>query len=209
MKIAIINYDAGNIRSVIFALERLGVQPILTSDIETIQTADKVIFPGQGEASSAMRSLRERGLDKVIPTLKQPFLGICVGMQLLCEHSEENDTPCLGVIPQNVIRFPTIQGLKVPHVGWNTISCENTEGGTNSENGGNGSILSLDFDDNYFYFVHSYYVEKGIYTTATCDYGVPFAACLRKDNFHAAQFHPEKSSRAGEQLLRNFLDIEN
>ena len=197
MKIAIINYDAGNIRSVIFALERLGVHPILTSDIETIQTADKVIFPGQGEASSAMRSLRERGLDKIIPTLKQPFLGVCVGMQLLCEHSEENDTPCLGVIPQKVIRFPTIQGLKVPHVGWNTISCENTEWG----------ILSPNFDDNYFYFVHSYYVEKGIYTTATCDYGVPFAACLRKDNFHAAQFHPEKSSRAGEQLLENFLKL--
>ncbi len=206
MKIAIINYDAGNIRSVIFALERLGVYPILTSDIETIQTADKVIFPGQGEASSAMRSLRERGLDKVIPTLKQPFLGVCVGMQLLCAHSEENDTPCLGVIPQKVIRFPSIQGLKVPHVGWNTIY---TEGVTDSENVGNGSILSPDFDDNYFYFVHSYYVENGIYTTATCDYGLPFAACLRKDNFHAAQFHPEKSSRAGEQLLRNFLDIEN
>ena len=208
MKIAIINYDAGNIRSVIFALERLGVHPILTSDIETIQTADKVIFPGQGEASSAMRSLRERSLDKVIPTLKQPFLGVCVGMQLLCEHSEENDTPCLGVIPQKVIRFPTIQGLKVPHVGWNTISCENTvpQSGM-AQNALKGGILSPNSNDNYFYFVHSYYVEKGIYTTATCDYGVPFAACLRKDNFHAAQFHPEKSSRAGEQLLENFLKI--
>ena len=208
MKIAIINYDAGNIRSVIFALERLGVHPILTSDIETIQTADKVIFPGQGEASSAMRSLRERSLDKVIPTLKQPFLGVCVGMQLLCEHSEENDTPCLGVIPQKVIRFPTIQGLKVPHVGWNTISWENTvpQSGM-AQNALKGGILSPNSNDNYFYFVHSYYVEKGIYTTATCDYGVPFAACLRKDNFHAAQFHPEKSSRAGEQLLENFLKI--
>lgn len=198
MKIAIINYDAGNIRSVIFALERLGVQPILTSDIETIVTADKVIFPGQGEARSAMRSLRERGLDKLIPSLKQPFLGVCVGMQLLCEHSEENNTPCLGVIPQKVLRFPSDKGIKIPHVGWNTISLnQNTEGG----------ILSPDFDQNYFYFVHSYYVEQGIYTTATCDYGVPFAACLRKDNFHAAQFHPEKSSTAGEQLLKNFLDI--
>ena len=197
MKIAIINYDAGNIRSVIFALERLGVQPILTSDIETIQTADKVIFPGQGEASSAMRSLRERGLDTVIPTLKQPFLGVCVGMQLLCQYSEENDTPCLGVIPQPVLRFPTDSGLKVPHVGWNTISCKNTEGG----------ILSPEFEGNYFYFVHSYYVENGIYTTATCDYGLSFSACLRKDNFHAAQFHPEKSSIAGEQLLKNFLEL--
>ena len=198
MKIAIINYDAGNIRSVIFALERLGVQPILTSDSETILTADKVIFPGQGEASSAMRSLRERGLDTLIPNLKQPFLGVCVGMQLLCAYSEENDTPCLGVIPQRVLRFPSEKGLKVPHVGWNTINLsQNTEGG----------ILSPDFDQNYFYFVHSYYVEKGIYTTATCDYGVPFAACLRKGNFHAAQFHPEKSSTAGEKLLKNFLDL--
>jgi imidazole glycerol-phosphate synthase subunit HisH len=198
MKIAIIDYEAGNIRSVIFALERLGVQPVLTSDIDTILTADKVIFPGQGEASSAMRSLRERGLDKIIPNLKQPFLGVCVGMQLLCAHSEENDTPCLGVIPQRVLRFPKDNGLKVPHVGWNTLSLSNyTEG----------SILSPDFQDNYFYFVHSYYVEKGIYTTATCDYGVEFAACLRKDNFHAAQFHPEKSSSAGEQLIQNFLNI--
>ena len=198
MKIAIINYDAGNIRSVIFALERLGVQPILTSDSETILTADKVIFPGQGEASSAMRSLRERGLDTLIPNLKQPFFGVCVGMQLLCAYSEENDTPCLGVIPQRVLRFPSEKGLKVPHVGWNTIDLsQNTEGG----------ILSPDFDQNYFYFVHSNYVEKGIYTTATCDYGVPFAACLRKDNFHAAQFHPEKSSTAGEKLLKIFLDL--
>lgn len=209
MKIAIINYDAGNIRSVIFALERLGVHPILTSDIETIQTADKVIFPGQGEASSAMRSLRERGLDKLIPQLKQPFLGVCVGMQLLCEHSEENDTPCLGVIPQRVLRFPKENGLKVPHVGWNTINLEGntvTQSGM-AQNALKGGILSPDFDNDYFYFVHSYYVEKGIYTTATCDYGVEFAACLRKDNFHAAQFHPEKSSRAGEKLLQNFLDI--
>jgi imidazole glycerol-phosphate synthase subunit HisH len=198
MKIAIINYDAGNIRSVIFALERLGVQPILTSDIETISTADKVIFPGQGEARSAMQSLRAYGLDKMIPNLKQPFLGVCVGMQLLCEHSEENDTPCLGVIPQRVRRFPSENGLKVPHVGWNTINL-----GSNTDGGG---ILTPDFDDNYFYFVHSYYVEQGIYTTATCDYGVPFAACLQKDNFHAAQFHPEKSSKAGEKLLQNFLD---
>ncbi len=201
MKIAIIDYEAGNIRSVIFALERLGVQPILTSDAETILSADKVIFPGQGEASSAMRSLCERGLDKIIPNLKQPFLGVCVGMQLLCDHSEENDTPCLGVIPQRVVRFPRENGLKVPHVGWNTIRLlKNTEGTVKS-------ILSPDFENEYFYFVHSYYVEKGIYTTATCDYGVEFAACLHKDNFHAAQFHPEKSSRAGERLIQNFLDI--
>ena len=128
MKIAIIDYKAGNIRSVIFALERLGVQPILTADVETILSADKVIFPGQGEASSAMRNLRERGLDKLIPNLKQPFLGVCVGMQLLCDYSEENDTPCLGVIPQRVLKFPVISSsdtegsLKVPQVGWNKLN---------------------------------------------------------------------------------------
>jgi glutamine amidotransferase len=200
MKIAIIDYKAGNIRSVIFALERLGVQPILTSDIETIVTADKVIFPGQGEAASSMRSLLESGLDKVIPNLKQPFLGVCVGMQLLCDYSEENDTICLGVIPQRVKRFPTEGGIKVPQVGWNTLSIL-----TKNQNGD--SILNDSLDNHYFYFVHSYYVEKGIYTTATCTYGVEFAACLRKDNFHAAQFHPEKSSRSGEILLENFLNI--
>lgn len=198
MKVAVIDYKAGNIRSVIFALERLGVEPILTYDAETILSADKVIFPGQGEASSAMNNLRERGLDKLIPELKQPFLGVCVGMQLLCEYSEENNTPCLGVIPQKVIKFPTDKGLKVPQVGWNKLHI--------SENNPQPSILSPDLDNAWFYFVHSYYVEKGIYTTATAEYGVEFSACLRKDNFHAAQFHPEKSSTAGEILIKNFLD---
>ena len=207
MKIAVIDYKAGNIRSVIFALERLGVQPILTHDAETILSADKIIFPGQGEASSAMRNLRERGLDKLIPQLKQPFLGVCVGMQLLCEHSEENDTPCLGVIPQRVIKFDTVQrtplgegGLKVPQVGWNKLRISETY---NSQP----SILSPDIDRQWFYFVHSFYVEKGDFTTATAEYGVEFSACLRKGNFHAAQFHPEKSSTAGEILIKNFLDI--
>jgi imidazole glycerol-phosphate synthase subunit HisH len=196
MKIAIINYDAGNIRSVIFALERLGVQPILTSDAETIRAADKVIFPGQGEASSAMRSLRQRNLDKLIPDLKQPFLGVCVGMQLLCAHSEENDTPCLGVIPQKVLKFSTEKGLKVPQVGWNRLTITNDTT----------PILNQQLNNDWFYFVHSYYVEMGAYTTATANYGGEFSACLRKDNFHAAQFHPEKSSKAGQQLLKNFLD---
>ncbi len=200
MKIAVIDYKAGNIRSVIFALERLGVQPTLTHDAETILSADKVIFPGQGEASSAMRNLRERGLDKLIPQLKQPFLGVCVGMQLLCEHSEENDTPCLGVIPQRVIKFETSIGLKVPQVGWNKLKISDTYNPQPS-------ILSPDLNGQWFYFVHSYYVEKGNFTTATADYGVEFSACLRKDNFHAAQFHPEKSGTAGEKLLQNFLDI--
>ena len=215
MKIAIIDYKAGNIRSVIFALERLGVQPILTADVETILSADKVIFPGQGEASSAMRNLRERGLDKLIPNLKQPFLGVCVGMQLLCDYSEENDTPCLGVIPQRVLKFPTHTSsvfetkmlenrLKVPQVGWNKLIMGNEQLVMGNEQA---SILSPDLNDQWFYFVHSYYVEKGEYTTATAEYGVEFSACLKKDNFHAAQFHPEKSSVHGEQLIRNFLEI--
>jgi imidazole glycerol-phosphate synthase subunit HisH len=199
MKIAIINYDAGNIRSVIFALERLGVQPILTADADIIRSADKVIFPGQGEASSAMRSLRERNLDKLIPDLKQPFLGVCVGMQLLCAHSEENDTPCLGVIPQKVVKFPTDKGIKVPQIGWNRLNIV-------SQNNPS-TIINHQFQDEWFYFVHSYYVETGEYTTATANYGGEFSACLRKDNFHAAQFHPEKSSKAGQQLIQNFLDI--
>ena len=214
MKIAIIDYKAGNIRSVIFALERLGVQPILTADAETILSADKVIFPGQGEASSAMRNLRERGLDKLIPNLKQPFLGVCVGMQLLCDYSEENDTPCLGVIPQRVLKFPTYtpsvsdqkmleNKLKVPQVGWNKLIMGNEQWVIGNEQS---SILSPDLNDQWFYFVHSYYVEKGEYTTATAEYGVEFSACLKKDNFHAAQFHPEKSSIHGEQLIRNFLE---
>ena len=219
MKIAIIDYKAGNIRSVIFALERLGVQPILTADIETILSADKVIFPGQGEASSAMRNLRERGLDKLIPNLKQPFLGVCVCMQLLCDYSEENDTPCLGVIPQRVLKFPTHtpsfiplrvldqkmleNRLKVPQVGWNKISISDERWVIGD---GEPSILSPKLNDQWFYFVHSYYVEKGEYTTATAEYGVEFSACLKKDNFHAAQFHPEKSSTHGEQLIQNFLE---
>lgn len=197
MKIAVIDYEAGNVQSVLFALERLGVDATLTHDPSVILAADKVIFPGQGEASNAMRVIRERGLDKLIPTLKQPFLGVCVGMQLLCSHSEENNATCLGVIPQKVVRF-TDKTLKVPHVGWNNLKITDfTEG----------SILTKEMDDRYFYFVHSFYVEIGEYTTAACDYGVEFAACLRKDNFHAAQFHPEKSGDAGEILLRNFLAV--
>jgi imidazole glycerol-phosphate synthase subunit HisH len=202
MIVAIINYDAGNIRSVIFALERLGVQPILTADAEIIRSADKVIFPGQGEASSAMRSLRERNLDKLIPDLKQPFLGVCVGMQLLCAHSDENDTPCLGVIPQRVLKFSTENGLKVPQVGWNKLKMTN-----NSTIISQPTILNNVSENDWFYFVHSYYVEKGEFTTATANYGGDFSACLRKDNFHAAQFHPEKSSKAGQQLIKNFLDF--
>ena len=189
MTIAIINYDAGNIRSVIFALEKLGVSPILTADADTIRSADKVIFPGQGEARSAMRSLRERNLDKLIPDLTQPFLGVCVGMQLLCSHSEENDTPCLGVIPQRVLKFPTENGLKVPQMGWNRLKITHNSSSIDNKQP---TILNQELDNDWFYFVHSYYVETGDYTTATANYGGEFSACLRKDNFHAAQFHPEK-----------------
>ncbi len=204
MKIAVIDYNAGNVQSVLFALERLGCDAFLTSDPEWIAAADKIIFPGQGEASSAMRSLRARNLDTLIPTLKQPFLGVCIGMQLLCTHSEENDTPLLGVIPQPVLKFPTAH-QKVPQMGWNKVAMDN--GQWTMDNTEGGSILSQDIDNQWFYFVHSYYVEQGVYTTATADYGCTFSACLRKDNFHAAQFHPEKSSWAGEKLLKNFLDM--
>lgn len=204
MTIAIINYDAGNIRSVIFALEKLGVSPILTADADTIRSADKVIFPGQGEARSAMRSLRERNLDKLIPDLTQPFLGVCVGMQLLCSHSEENDTPCLGVIPQRVLKFPTENGLKVPQMGWNRLKITHNSSSIDNKQP---TILNQELDNDWFYFVHSYYVETGDYTTATANYGGKFSACLRKDNFHAAQFHPEKSSKAGQQLIKNFLEL--
>ncbi len=204
MTIAIINYDAGNIRSVIFALEKLGVSPILTADADTIRSADKVIFPGQGEARSAMRSLRERNLDKLIPDLTQPFLGVCVGMQLLCSHSEENDTPCLGVIPQRVLKFPTENGLKVPQMGWNRLKITHNSSSIDNKQP---TILNQELDNDWFYFVHSYYVETGDYTTATANYGGEFSACLRKDNFHAAQFHPEKSSKAGQQLIKNFLEL--
>jgi imidazole glycerol-phosphate synthase subunit HisH len=194
MKVAIIDYNAGNVRSVIFALKRLGIEPILTHNHEEILGADKVIFPGQGEASSAMKHLKQRGLEALIPKLKQPFLGICIGMQLLCEHSEENDTECLGVIPHRVVKFES-KGLKVPQVGWNTLKIVQSD-----------SVLPASLTNDYVYFVHSYYVEVGEYTTATCGYGDDFSAAIRKDNFHATQFHPEKSGAAGELILKTFIE---
>jgi imidazole glycerol-phosphate synthase subunit HisH len=194
MKVAIIDYGAGNVRSVLFALERLGVEAVLTDNYQTIGSADRIIFPGQGEARSAMRHLQARGLDKLIPQLKQPFLGICIGMQLLCQHSEENDTKCLGIIPQKVRRFKG-DDLKVPHVGWNTAAARNA------------NVPIWHEDSKYYYFVHSYFVEKGDFTTLSCDYGNGFSAGLQKDNFYAVQFHPEKSGRAGELLLNQFLKI--
>ncbi|PSR15444.1 MAG: imidazole glycerol phosphate synthase subunit HisH [Bacteroidetes bacterium] len=195
MTVAIIDYNAGNVRSVLYALERLGQEAVLTADPAAIRQADKVIFPGVGEASTTMAFLRERKLDTLICSLTQPVLGVCLGMQLLCEHSEENDTPCLGIIPQEVKRFQPRQHEKVPHMGWNTLRQRP------------GSWLSASTEGQHVYFVHSYYVEVGPYTAAETDYIHPFSAVLRKDNFYATQFHPEKSGSVGEQILRDFLAV--
>ena len=193
MNIAIIDYNSGNVQSVLFALERLGITANLTDNLEAIATADKVIFPGVGEASTTMKKLRERGLDGLIPYLKQPVLGICLGMQLLCDYSQENDTKCLGVFPQKVLKFEP--KLKVPHVGWNSIyRLQNP-------------LFDTELEGEHVYFVHSYYVEKGDYTIAECDYITPFSAAIRKGNFFATQFHPEKSGKVGEKILKNFLEV--
>lgn len=195
MEVAIINYNAGNVQSVLFAMERLGVEAVLTDDPATIRAAKKVIFPGVGEANTTMRYLRERGLDELIRSLTQPVLGICLGMQLLCEHSEENDTPCLGIIPQKVVKFRPTNGEKVPHMGWNALyDIKNP-------------IFSSDLENEYVYFVHSYYVEAGDFTTALSDYTLPFSSGVQKDNFFATQFHPEKSGKVGERILKNFLHM--
>lgn len=198
MSVAIINYNAGNVRSVLFAMERLGVDAVLTDDHEVIRSADKVIFPGVGEASSTMAYLRDRGLDALIPSLTQPVLGICLGMQLLCTHSEENDTHCLGIIPQQVKRFRPEGDEKVPHMGWNSL--RDTKTSLFAERPGE------NLDGEFVYFVHSYYVEPGPHTIAICDYTGPFSAAVQKDNFYATQFHPEKSGAVGERILRNFLN---
>lgn len=192
--IAVIDYNAGNVRSVLYALERIGVEAVLTSNHDEIAAAEKVIFPGVGAAGTTMQFLREQGLDELIKSLKQPVLGVCLGMQLLCEYSEEDDnTPCLGIIPQAVKRFLPQKGEKVPHMGWNTLRLNGD------------SWLSPELEGQYTYFVHSYYVEKGPYTVAESDYVHPFSAVLRKDNFFATQFHPEKSGSVGEQILKDFL----
>ena len=193
--LVIIDYNAGNVQSVLFAMERLGVEAVLTADHDTIRGAEKVIFPGVGEANTTMAYLQERGLDEVIRSLTQPVLGICLGMQLLCEYSEENDTPCLGIIPQKVMRFRPKQGEKVPHMGWNSIR--------NLKNG----VFQPELEGDYVYFVHSYYVEEGPYTTSLTDYVLPFSSGLQKDNFYATQFHPEKSGKVGEAILKNFLAL--
>jgi glutamine amidotransferase len=194
MRVAIVKYNAGNVESVKNALNRLGVEPILTDDEETLKSADKVIFPGVGEASSAMSYLRERNLDTVIKSLAQPVLGICLGMQLLCEFSDENETKCLGILPYRVKKFTPVE-LKVPQMGWNDIFDLR-------------SNLFAGIDENsYVYFVHGYYVETGKETVATCDYGVRFSAAIRHENFYAVQFHAEKSGATGAKILENFLRI--
>ena len=191
--IAILKYNAGNIKSVKNALDRLGFSSIITDIPGELEKADKVIFPGVGEASTAMKYLSERGLDKTIISLKQPVLGICLGLQLMCRHSEEGDTKCLGIFDCNVRVFPPVE--KIPHMGWNNFM---------TMRGDLFSGVSINDD---LYYVHSYYAEISTYTTATCEYIVPFSAAMQKDNFYATQFHPEKSATVGEKILKNFLEL--
>ena len=192
--VAIIDYNAGNITSVSYALDRLDVPYMLTRNPEQIMSADHVIFPGVGEASTTMRFLKDHQLHRLIQDLRQPVLGICLGMQLMCEWSEENNTDCLGIFPHKVIKFvPESNDQKTPHMGWNLVTPN-----------GRSVLSSGDF---YAYFVHSFYVEEGPWTVASCDYIIPFSAMLHKNNFYATQFHPERSGDDGERLLANFLKL--
>jgi len=197
MDTVVIKYNAGNLRSVEFALSRLGVEPVFSDVAETILKAQRIIFPGVGEASSAMKYLRERQLDEVILAAKQPFLGICLGMQLMCKHSEENDTTCLGIFDESVKKFnPADPALKVPQIGWNTIANLKTP------------VFTDIPEDSYCYFVHGYYASKGEHTIATTDYGGLYSAALNKGNYYGVQFHPEKSAAIGQKIIENFLKIE-
>jgi len=191
--ITIIDYGAGNVKSVKFALERLGAKVKLSSNPEEIKNADKVIFPGVGRAKFAMERLRESGLTELIPNLKQPLLGICLGMQLLCEHSEEDNVDGIGIFPLKVKRFKN--DLKVPKIGWNNISDLK------------GDLFDAINENEYCYFVHSYYVEDSKYSSASSNYGLKYSAALQKDNFYATQFHPEKSGKTGELMLKNFIEL--
>ena len=193
MQVAIINYGAGNIQSIRFAFERLGIHPILSDSADEISQADRVIFPGVGEASSAMRKLKSTGLDALIPELKQPVLGICLGMQLMCNHSQEGDTEGLGIFDVDVLRFN--HGVKVPQIGWNTIEKLKSDlfAGINQKE--------------YIYLVHSYYAPLCEDTIAVSDYGMSYSSALSKKNFYGVQFHPEKSSVVGEKILENFLKL--
>ncbi len=199
MKTVIIKYNAGNIMSVEFALRRLGIAPLLTNDHEEIKSADKVIFPGVGEASTTMNYLRSAGLDNLIRQLRQPVLGICLGMQLLCAHSEENDTPCIGIFDETVKKFipPESKGenVKVPHMGWNSL--QNVKS----------PLFDEGLENEYVYFVHSYYVPSSRYTISATNYIHPYSSAIQKDNYFATQFHPEKSGPVGESILKNFLAL--
>ncbi len=198
MKVVIIKYNAGNIRSVDYALKRLGVEAQITADFNEILSADKVIFPGVGEAANTMRYLKENKLDKLLVGLKQPVLGICLGLQLMCKFSEEGNTECLGIFDEKVLHFDASlakQHTKVPHMGWNQIH--------NLKKG----IFDPSLENEYVYFVHSYYAAIGEHTAATSDYIVPFSASLQKDNFYATQFHPEKSGEVGARIIQNFLNL--
>jgi len=194
MKVAIIKYNAGNIRSVDHALRRLGVEASITDDYESILSADRVIFPGVGEAATTMAYLRERELDKVLKDLSCPVLGICLGLQLMCSWSEEGDTPCIGIFDQPVRHFPAY-GPKVPHMGWNSLEKAN------------GDLIPEELNGSYVYFVHSYYVPVCEDTAAECTYMLPFSAAMQRNNFYATQFHPEKSGDPGELILKQFLKL--
>lgn len=200
MKVAIINYNAGNVQSVIYALNRLGLDPVLTDNADEIRSADKVIFPGVGEASSAMSHLQERGLVDVLLSLKQPVLGICIGQQLLCDHSEEGNATCVGIFPLNVLKFKTTneegESFKVPHMGWNKL--QNMQGPL---------FNGLDPEHSFVYYVHSFYVPMSEYTIASSSYVNEYSAALKKDNFYTLQFHPEKSGDVGAKILENFINL--
>ncbi|MGI8642007.1 MAG: imidazole glycerol phosphate synthase subunit HisH [Pyrinomonadaceae bacterium] len=194
MKVAIVKYNAGNVESVKNALHRLNIVPVLTDDAEVLQSADKVIFPGVGEASTAMNYLRERKLDSVIKNLTQPVLGVCLGMQLLCDFSDENETECLGILPYKVRKFESVT-LKIPQIGWNNIYELKSD------------LFKGIKENSFVYFVHSYYVESGAETIAACDYELNFSAAINYKNFYAVQFHVEKSGAVGEKILENFLKM--
>jgi glutamine amidotransferase len=196
MSTVIIQYNAGNIQSVLYALERLGVDAIVTDDQGKIKSADKVIFPGVGEASTAMQYLKDRNLDSLIKELKQPVLGICLGMQLMCTYSEENNTDCLGIFNEQVKQFkPENISIKVPQMGWNTITHLQS------------NLFKLVPEDSYAYFVHGYYASIGEHTIAQTNYIIDYSCALHKDNFYGVQFHPEKSAKVGEQIIQNFLSL--
>ncbi len=195
MNIAIVKYNAGNIRSVLCALSRLGYEAKVTDDPKELNEADRVIFPGVGEASTAMAYLKEKGLDEVLRNLKQPFLGICLGMQLMSKFSEEHDTPCLGMFDVDCVKFVLPKEYKIPHMGWNTITCNDD------------SLFANLKEERWAYFVHSYYVPKCEQTIGSTEYGgIEFSSVLHKDNFYGCQFHPEKSGDVGETILKNFLE---